>query len=167
MKACHKSIEDIPLFHVTDKRNLASIAQNGLQPDISDLTVEAYFNNQWEQKGLDEDNPDDVDSFTVEHAEEELNEQYPDGLVFAAEFENLAPVISMMANNPINPIGMKHIAVLGIKDRCAGQFQKTEIGSDADMISPQPIPADCLCFIDTKTWKNKLGQNINRFRSMY
>ena len=150
MKKC--KLEDIDLFHVTNKSALTSIEKDGLKPDLSELTQECWIRNQVSSRGLDE-----YDDDVMESLEKEAS-KLPE-FVFAAEGENdLLVALYQINKNALAPTPLSEILVLGITDDCAKQFKSEEIGSDIDMVSRKPVPPNCICLIDEKEWKPKYLQ---------
>ena len=155
LKKC--SIDQVDLIHITPSRNLPSIIENGLLPELSEFTLHAHISNI-EDELMDSDGEYDFEE-AYENAQEELPE-----MVFVAQKEHLTSALAMKTSL-IGGEQFKDLTVLGIQKECESLFEKKEIASDADMISIDSISADCLC--ELKDWKKGIDQSVWRFLHIY
>ena len=148
------------LYHVTSTRNVASILEKGLLPELSEFTVEAVFNNRSEEMGMDWDDPEAM-CMTGEELDLEKESLYADiqentpEMVFAAELDYLPTILYMMTTNPISNIPMDEIAVVAIKG-CKAQFEEKEVASPVDWVSTKAVPPDCIEVVPRECWAHLL-----------
>jgi len=124
---CRKN--DVPLFHITEKKNIPSIIKKGLLTSKMDLEAISELRYDF----IRYDNPD----YTMEQAREDV---YP--VVFAAD-KNGVENLSLLESFIDNPV------VLGIKygNECADQFYRTEMVSFDEFVSESDIAPQCLCIV--------------------
>lgn len=178
-KLVEKEEEDIKhefdqysLFHVTSEKNVPLILQEGLKPALSEFTVKAYARGKYPDVDFDHEEDDWKSEEGIENndrkvqriltrSKEKLRDEYPHGLVFATEFEDLSPVLGLSLKNEDQHINDDNLAIIGIKPECKKDFRKEEIASDVDYISETVIPSHCLGKIDKQRWKKIV--RISRF----
>ena len=128
MEVCKKN--SVQLFHITERRNLETIAKEGLK--INRVNLERIVNLRYDF--ISGEDPD----YTMEQAREDV-----EPMIFATTEEGVKNLTLIEdAQDPV---------IIGIRKtkrgECAALFWKGEVNSFYDWTAVEDITPECLCLI--------------------
>lgn len=112
--------DEVPLFHLTQRKYLKQICREGLRPQVTQFVVDVFSDRR---------------EVSRDEAKRRLKP-----MVFAVERDDLDEAVSSYGHLD-TALGIKH------GRRCAGKFRAREINMPHDRVSVETIPADCLCLV--------------------